>query len=189
MMGLKNTQEFVVGDVVKVVNVDGLGPLSSIAVGDVVTVARVGRDFLGITLADGTLKHSYLPCRFEKVLNAPAPAPGLADVRAAYIAGSPDVRVALKRLYPSVAFTKTVTREMRQAVKDVPNGGYFRHDGGVGDLFQRVFTIGTTVFADTTRVHVVTSEGRVCYYSMADEMVTRTDATGTPLTETVEVDL
>lgn len=180
-----------VGDLVRMVNADGLTK-NDPQVGDLVTVTAVRyRTYVDVRSADGQQYKGYLLTRFVKVMPTdPAPAPGLADVRAAYIAGSPDVRAALKRLYPSVAFTKMVTREMRQAVKDVPNGGYFRHDG-VFDLYRRVFTTGTAVFADTTRMHVMTSDGRVCYYSnsMADEMVTRTDATGTPLTETVEVDL
>jgi len=180
-----------VGDLVRMVNADGLTK-NDPQVGDLVTVTAMRHGtYVDVRSADGQQYKGYLLTRFVKVMpTAPAPAPGLADVRAAYTAGSPDVRAALKRLYPSVAFTKTVTREMRQAVKDVPKGEYFTY---FNEHWKRVYVHGcipNILPGDgKERFYAVKmSNGHVCYFN-GTTMVTRTDATGTPLTETVEVDL
>lgn len=181
-----------VGDLVKAVNTTGLMQNGNDPrEGDLVTVTAIRGRHCDIRHADGRVQNGYLLTRFEKVSEAAtlnAPLPGMADVKAAFAAGSADVRAALKKLYPTVAFTVTKTVPKVVALRDLARGAFFTYGG---KRYQRVYSydsnLGSLPDDGSRRFYAVTPEGRVCFFVCGE--VTLTDANGTALTETKEVSL
>lgn len=188
-----NNTTFEVGQRVKLVDVttsraDLVARLGEMAV--VTAVHPVGpwksRTMLSVKFEkDGKVSDPWYAYRFE-----PVPQTATVDeatLRATFRDGGPNVRAALKKLFPAITFTVTKTVPMTRALGEVSIGQWFK--SSFGSVYQRIHGYlwgGSMLVNDTERLYVVNRDGIVDYYlksSSGDVVVTLTDRDGTPLTE------
>jgi len=186
-----NNTTFEVGQRVKLVDAtasraDLVARLGEMAV--VTAVHPVGqwesRTMLSVKFEkDGKVFDSWYADRFEPVPQAATV--DEATLRATFRDGGPNVRAALKKLFPAITFTVTKTVPMTRALGEVRTGEWFK--SSFGSVYQCIkgFSKGMLV-QDTERLYVISKEGIVDYYlksSSGDVVVTLTGRDGTPLTE------
>lgn len=188
-------KNFEIGQRVKLVNVVHAHADLEARVGQTAVVTAVeaaggcGLDkepMISVRFDDGVVFDAWYAYRFEAVADL---AVADADLRAAFRDGGPNVRQALKTLFPKTTFTVSKTVPKTRKLKDIPVGQWFLSPWGT--RYQRIAGCsgnGAMLVDDATRIYVIKENGVVDYYmqNSADTKMTLTDAAGVVLTETID---